>query len=451
MDRGGSAESARDKGTPLTAHTPTKMLLNTWGTHDKAMPYQAGDKLDPLGVGLSGASAATLHLEVTCSADVDKAKIRAGEQLSNEVAYEICKALLQVMLTVTKEMAKASGKRQSLFDSANSFDPTNPLHANAQKGAEQDQYAKLSHGVYNKGFFPAAMFKQIAEEETKRKAEEEAKRKAEEAKKQKLAGQQTDAAAKQEAAAETDIPLSKLLNDTSAKIVFDDLASAFVQEKSVSTQTYNVFTGKCTETVETLPAWEVKEHDGKDDHEGCKVAGKDVITTELWTKGKVTFLVNPGQLIKVKLTNRVTKEELIDKQGLANKVAADEAASSADEKMEDAADVGAEEKAEEAEAALTAEEAEAALTDVTLTPVYVTVHGDVEPEDTVTLKAGDDTMFPYPLEKAAGEEPDSIRWIFASGCVLEFCFKLKSPPAPPAAPPAAPSAEDGDWGVDLFD
>jgi hypothetical protein len=60
-----------------------------------------------------------------------------------------------------------------------------------------------------------------------------------------------------------------------------------------------------------------------------------------------------------------------------------------------------------------------------ITPVYITEAGEEEPEDVITLKVNESFELPFPLQKEAGEEPDS--WIIRSGShiLLKATFLLK--------------------------
>jgi hypothetical protein len=60
-----------------------------------------------------------------------------------------------------------------------------------------------------------------------------------------------------------------------------------------------------------------------------------------------------------------------------------------------------------------------------ITPVYITLAGEEEPEDVITLKDNESFELPFPLQKEAGEEPDS--WIIRSGShiLLKATFLLK--------------------------
>jgi hypothetical protein len=113
----------------------------------------------------------------------------------------------------------------------------------------------------------------------------------------------------------------------------------------------------------------VKQHDGKDDEEGELIDKENIQVFDKGTYREVMYKVDADLLIRVTIK---TTHELED-----------------------------------------------------ITPVYITVTGKEEPEDVITLKVNESFELPFPLQKEAGEEPDS--WIIRSGShiLLKSTFLLK--------------------------
>jgi hypothetical protein len=113
----------------------------------------------------------------------------------------------------------------------------------------------------------------------------------------------------------------------------------------------------------------VKQHDGKDDQEGELIDQNNIQVFDKGTYREVMYKVDTDLLIRV--TFKTTHE-------LEN-----------------------------------------------ITPVYITVAGEEEPEDVITMQVNDSFELPFPLQKEAGEESDS--WIIRSGSdiLLKITFLLK--------------------------
>ena len=111
----------------------------------------------------------------------------------------------------------------------------------------------------------------------------------------------------------------------------------------------------------------VKQHDGKDDEEGERIASDKVERGHDFRR----YTVEAEQLIKVTLKNLSQTRS------------------------------------------------------ITVTPVYVSPEGEEEPEDQVEIKSAEEVEMKFPLQKPAGEEEDA--WVLkdeAGKTVLRLCFVL---------------------------
>ena len=111
----------------------------------------------------------------------------------------------------------------------------------------------------------------------------------------------------------------------------------------------------------------VKQHDGKDDEEGERIASDKVELSHDFRR----YTVEEEQLIKVTLKNLSQTRS------------------------------------------------------ITVTPVYVSPEGEEEPEDQVEIKSAEEVEMKFPLQKPAGEEEDA--WVLkdeAGKTVLRLCFVL---------------------------
>jgi hypothetical protein len=113
---------------------------------------------------------------------------------------------------------------------------------------------------------------------------------------------------------------------------------------------------------------DVKQHDGKDDEEGERFDQKNIQVIDRGTYREVMYKVEPDLLNKV--TIKMTHE-------------------------------------------------------LDITPVYVTEKGEEQPEEEITMQVEEPFLLPFPIQKEAGEEPDS--WIIRSGSeiLLKITFLLK--------------------------
>jgi hypothetical protein len=113
---------------------------------------------------------------------------------------------------------------------------------------------------------------------------------------------------------------------------------------------------------------DVKQHDGKDDEEGERFDQKNIQVIDRGTYREVMYKVEPDLLNKV--TIKMTHE-------------------------------------------------------FDIIPVYVTEKGEEQPDEEIAMQVDESFLLPFPIQKEAGEEPDS--WIIRSGSeiLLKITFLLK--------------------------